>query len=110
MKGCLGKCSSCFRRGTNIIELVPPTSNTGTSGKKESHWSNEKLKRSTKKSCLLKDLPKRRNSTRSRPSDLVLSKRDHSQESFKATTCRVFKEKQDMLGKRHVSYITYTSK
>jgi hypothetical protein len=106
MRECLGKCSPCFLRGTNVIELVPPASNTGTSGKKGSYWSNEKPIPSIKRSSLMPDLSKHHNPTRSRPSDPVLSKDNNSQESIEVRTCRIFKEKQNLLRKFQVKSVS----
>ncbi|CAB4000804.1 Hypothetical predicted protein [Paramuricea clavata] len=106
MRECLSKCSPCFLRGTNVIELVPPASNTGTSIKKGSYWSNEKPRLSIKRSSLMPDLSKHQNPTRSRRTDPVLSKDNHSEESIEVRTCRMFKEKQNLLRKFQVKSVT----
>jgi hypothetical protein len=99
MRGCLGKCSAGFFRATNIVELMPPTSNPGINRKKRSEWSNPKLsnKKTSKYHC----------PTRVRPGDFVLPKNSPSQKELEARTCQSG-EKQDLAGKTQVNFIFYT--
>jgi hypothetical protein len=101
MRGCLGKCSAGFFRATNIIELVPPTTNTGTNRKKGSEWSNKIPKLSNEKTS------KYQCSTRIKSCDFVLPKNSPSQKKLEARTCQSG-EKQDLAGRTQVNFIFYT--
>ena len=99
MREYLGKNSRRFIHGTN----VPPVFNANTRGKKEYKRLRDKGERkfSTKRTCLMNDLPVNQDNTRHRPLNHNNSSNnndnDNTEESTTVSTSLLFKQKKKML-------------